>query len=512
MALIGKIFKGAITINRRLNISRQSIQESQKRTLKKLIKTAARTGFGKHYKFDKILRSPDIEKAYQEAVPFFDYDKIYNEWWHRLLKGEQDVTWPGKIINFALSSGTTAGSSKKIPISRDMLLSMRKASFRHMCVLNDLDLPKNFYDKDMLMLGGSTHLERSEDLAMGDLSGILTGNLPIWMSKYYKPGSKISRESDWNKKLDLIAQEAYKWDIGIVAGVPAWIQMLIERILEHYKVESIHDVWPNFKIYVHGGVSIQPYKKHFEELLGPDMYYLETYLASEGFVAYEPLDGVGAMTLVMRNGIFYEFIPFNQYNFSEEGEILEDARAINLSEIKENEEYAIVLSTNAGTWRYLIGDTIKFTDLAKQELVITGRIKHFLSLCGEHLSVGNMNDAVQRLNIILNLNINEFTVFGDRTNTYFSHIWWLGTDEKIDNENLTARLDQLLCELNADYKTERTAALKEIKVITVPNEMFFRWMEINNKIGGSHKFPRVLSKDQHKSWMSLLKENNLHEV
>lgn len=500
MALLGKLFKNAIKINRKLSITRKSMQQLQKQTLRKLLKTASYTDFGRHYGFEEILNEADIIEAYQKRVPFFDYDKIYNEWWYRSLNGERDVTWPGRIKNFALSSGTTGSSSKKIPISKDMLLSIRKASFRQMCTLKDFDLPDDFYEKEMLMLGGSTHLEQDEHAAMGDLSGILTGNLPIWMNRFYKPGSEISKESDWNKKLDIITREAHKWDIAIVAGVPAWVQMLFERIIVHYNVKTIHDIWPNFRIYVHGGVSIQPYKDRFKTLLGKELIYLETYLASEGFIAFEKLDGVGAMSLVMRNGIFYEFILFNNENFSLDGDLLESAKAIGLSEIKENIEYAIVLTTNAGAYRYLIGDTVKFTNISQQELVITGRIKQFLSLCGEHLSVGNMNDAISKVNEEFALNIGEFTVLGGNFDGHFAHTWWIGTEIEIDENKLKNRLDEILCELNDDYKTERKAALKEIFVNVIPNDYFYEWMKTQNKVGGSHKFPRVLTKEKAENW------------
>lgn len=480
----------------------------QESTLRKLLKKASKTAFGKAYHFDQILRSKDIISAYQNEVPFFDYSKIYDEWWYKLVEnGERDVTWPGKIKNFALSSGTTGSSSKKIPISKDMLLSMRKASFRQMCTMHDFDLPKDFYDKGMLMLGGSTHLERYEHGSLGDLSGILAGNLPVWMNSFYKPGQKISKESDWNKKLDIITREAHKWDIGIVAGVPAWIQMLLERIISFYKVDTIHDIWPNFRIYVHGGVSFQPYKEHFKSLLGRELIYLETYLASEGFMAFEMLNGVGAMSLVMRNGIFYEFIPFNKENFNVDGELVSGAKAVGLSEVNESEEYAIVISTNAGSWRYLIGDTIKFTNLNKQELKITGRIKHFLSLCGEHLSVGNMNDAISQLNHEFDLQISEFTVFGHRHLNRFAHTWWIGVEKEIDPVIIRERLDSILISLNDDYKTERGAALSELIVNVVQNELFYDWMKEQNKLGGSHKFPRVLNANQHESWTGFLENS-----
>ena len=512
MAIVGKIFRNVIKIGRRLSITRKSMQEMQEETLKRLLRKAAGTEFGKHYNFTSILKAPNVMEAFQKHVPVFDYDKIYDEWWYKLKDGARDISWPGKIKNFALSSGTTGSSSKSIPISKDMILSMRKASFRQMCCMHDFDLPKDFYDKEMLFLGGSTHLERYDYGSMGDLSGILTGNLPVWMNKFYKPGNRISKESDWLKKIDIITKEAHQWDIGVVAGVPAWIQMLFESIISYYEVDTIHDIWPNFKVFVHGGVAFKPYKEHFKSYLGIELIYLDTYLASEGFIAFEQSNESGAMSLVMNNGIFYEFILFNRDNFSEEGELLSHTIPLELSEIKENVEYAILLSTNAGAWRYLIGDTIKFTHLGKQELVITGRIKHFLSLCGEHLSVGNMNDAIAELNKEFNLKIDEFAVYGGSINNYFSHTWWIGCDNFVESDNVKKRLDEILCSLNDDYKTERSAALEGFFVNVIPNKRFYDWMKMKNKIGGSNKFPRVLNKDQYESWEEFLANDKIEAL
>ncbi|WP_372768004.1 GH3 auxin-responsive promoter family protein [Lutibacter sp.] len=484
----------------------------QENTLRKLLISASYTDFGKQYDFEAILKSSNIIEAFQNNIPIFDYDEIYNKWWYRLLKGDKDVTWPGSIKKFALSSGTTGSSSKQIPISHQMHLSMRKASFKSIgTFLDDLNLPNDFFNSKILMLGGATQLKQVGDLSMGDLSGILTGNMPNWMNQFYEPSIKISKESDWDKKLDKVIREAYKWDIGIVTGVPAWVQILIERIIDHYKVSSIYDIWPNFKIYIHGGVSMEPYKSYFNKLLGNDLIYLDTYTASEGFIAFQKYHRAVGMSMVMGNGIFYEFIPFNSDNFSNEGVLLDKARALNLNKITVNEEYAIILSTNAGAWRYLIGDTIKFTDISKYEIVITGRIKHFLSLCGEHLSVGNMNDAVSRLNKEMNLNIKEFTVIGGKVDSYFSHTWWLGIDKDVEREVLCDKLDSIIRSLNDDYDTERGYALKEINVNIISNNLFYGWMKTCNKIGGSNKFPRVLSNKQTASWLNFLETQNIKE-
>jgi hypothetical protein len=505
MAIRGKVLKKIVNLYSNLSITKKSAQRLQEHSLRKLLNIASSTDFGKEYEFPAIIRSSNMIETFQNNVPIFDYDNIYDAWWHRLLDGDINVTWPGKINIFALSSGTTGSSSKYIPFTPHMHRSMRKASFKSICsFLNELELPSKFFDSKILMLGGSTQLKQVGDLSMGDLSGILTGSMPMWMNLIYEPSIRISIESDWDKKLNKVIMEAHKWNIGVVTGVPAWVQILIERIIKHYKVRSIHDIWPNLKIFIHGGVSMDPYKSYFNKLLGPDMIYLDTYTASEGFIAFQKSNLSLGMSLIMGNGIYYEFIPFNSDNFSDDGKLKSNAKILDINEITTDEEYAIIISTNAGAWRYLIGDTIKFVDIDKYELVITGRIKHFLSLCGEHLSVGNMSDAISRLNKEMNLSINEFTVFGGKKGNYFSHSWWLGTDQEVDNGLLSSKLDSILCSLNDDYNTERGFALREISVKAIPSNIFSGWMKTRNKLGGSNKFPKVLSNDQLTSWINYI--------
>lgn len=228
--------------------------------------------------------------------------------------------------------------------------------------------------------------------------------------------------------------KAPSWDIGVIVGVPAWVQILIERIIKTYKVKTIHDIWPNLTVYVHSGVSFAPYVKTFEKLFGKPMLYSESYLASEGYIAYQNGFETKTMQLIVDNGIYYEFIPFNDANFDSEGNMVENPQTLTLEEVEDNKEYALLMSTNAGAWRYLIGDTIKFTNTERCEIVITGRTKHYLSICGEHLSQENMNRAVEMLQEELDIEVPEFTVTGIRYESLFAHKWYLGTDNKIDPE------------------------------------------------------------------------------
>jgi hypothetical protein len=509
MAFIGTIVKGAVNINDRfLTVNIKNAYRSQQNTLRKLLRKAARTEFGKVYEFDRLLKSRELVRNFKRTIPIYDYDLIYRDWWHRCLRGEENIAWPKKIKYFALSSGSSGAPSKQIPVSPDMLQSMRRAGIRHFCTLSQLKVPSSFYEKNILLLGGSTHLNRIGNVFEGDVSGILTKNLPGWVYSFYKPGKVISMERDWNTKLDQITKEAKDWDVGIIAGVPAWVQILLEKIINYYQLKHIHELWPDFMIYAHGGVSFEPYKQGFVKLLGKEILYMETYLASEGFLAYQKKYKHDAMQLVLRNGIFYEFVPFNDKNFNSDGEIRNNARALTIKEIKEGEDYAVLISTCAGAWRYLIGDTIRFTSVKDYEIVITGRTKQFLSLCGEHLSVDNMTSAINILSKEFGINIKEFTVAGIPYKNRFAHKWYVGSDKKVDSQNLCKRLDKVIMELNDDYTTERKAALKEIFVEILPNVVFYDWLEKIGKIGGQHKFPRVLKEKQLEDWQQFAKGKN----
>ncbi|MFO7656480.1 MAG: GH3 auxin-responsive promoter family protein [Bacteroidales bacterium] len=505
MAVIGTILKEVVKIKRSTEDKKELNFLLQEKTLRKLLDKAKKTAFGKKYHFEKILQSDNLVSAFQTLVPVYDYEKLYFEYWNRLLKGEADVTWPGKVKYFGLTSGTSNDSSKRVPVTRDMVKAIRKVGLRQLLALLDFDLSAHFFQKSILMVGGSTNLVKIEDYFEGDLSGILASKLPFWFNKFYKPG-KISKERNWDIKLEKMVKEAYKWDIVGVTGVPAWVQILIEKIIAFYKVENIHQVWPNFKVYAHGGVNFAPYKKSFQKLLGQEVYYLETYLASEGFLAYQKKKDRD-MQLVLDNGLFFEFIPFDSDNFTQDGNLVEKPRTLLLNEAEEGKEYAIILSTVAGAWRYIIGDTIKFTSVKDYEIVITGRTKHFLSLCGEHLSVDNMTKAINAVAEELNIEVKEFTVMGLPCENLFAHKWYVGTNNlNIDPDIFSKKLDDALKALNDDYATERKAALRKVIVEIIPEQVFYDWLKAKGKDGGQHKFPRVLN-GMHSDWQDFVEKN-----
>ena len=505
MPIIGSIIKRAIelrSLSTKENLKSFDGCKAQQAILKKLLRKAQFTHFGEAYGFSDILRSKNVVAEYQRRVPVYDYNAIHKKWWYRSLNGEPFVTWPGRVKYFALSSGTSEASSKYIPITNDVLKSIKRTSVRQLLSLAQYNFPPSFFEKGkgILMLGGSTHLQFNGTYYAGDLSGITTGNIPFWFQFFYKPGIRISKERDWPTKLEEIVREAKNWDIGVIVGVPAWLQILLEKIIDRYNLNTIHDIWPNLSIYVHGGVSIAPYVKGLERLMAKPITYMETYLASEGFIAYQKRPNVDSMQMSLDTGLFFEFIPFNDSNFDSTGNLVKNPDAITLKDVEEGKEYALLISSNAGAWRYLIGDTIKFTSKKLNEIRITGRTKHFLSLCGEHLSQENMTRAVEMMGNELNADIREFTVAGIKYGSLFAHKWFLGTDDQLDPDAARESIDNNLKQLNDDYRVERIEAIKDVIVEVLPSKVFYSWMRDHGKEGAQNKFPRVVKTKQLDEW------------
>ncbi|HDZ40316.1 MAG TPA: GH3 auxin-responsive promoter [Bacteroidetes bacterium] len=509
MPTFGRIIKRSR--KRRKNLMKASGQYSllQEISLIELLKKAQNTKFGKKYRFREILNSENIIDAYRTTVPIFDYETIYANWWHRLLEGENNVCWPGKVNYFALTSGTSNDSSKRVPVTADMISAIRKTALRQMFVLGELTLPSDLFQKSLLMVGGSTSLVRKKGYFEGDLSGIMARKMPRWAFKFYKPGLRIAGERDWQLKLKKITRRAKRWDVLGIAGTPSWIQMMLEQIVEYYKLKNIHELWPDLMAYSWGGVSLAPYRASFDKLMGKPVNYLETYLASEGFLAYQHRIE-GNMQFVWDNGIFFEFIPCNDNNFHPDGRMKESPKVLLLQETEAGVDYALLISTCAGAWRYLIGDTIRFLDTEKYEMIISGRTRHTLNLCGEHLSVDNMNMAITWLAGELKTEINEFTVAGIKHDNYFAHKWYIGTKKGgiPPGEDVKAKLDQKLMELNDDYRTERSAALKEIFVEILPVTDFYEFLRQKGKEGGQNKFPRVIN-HMLQEWENFIQSNHL---
>lgn len=497
---IGNFIRKGVETSRNIKIRNLSAIDFQRKTLKKLIRKASETAFGIHYNFRDILKSEDVIQNFQNNTPIFDYDSIHDQWWYRTLNEEEDICWPGKINYFALSSGTSGAPSKHIPLTNDSIRSHRRVSLRLLTALPNYQVPTTLYSKGIMLLGGSTALENKGGYYVGDLSGITAKQVPFWFRPFYKPGVKIAAEKDWESRITKIAENAINWDIGVIGGIPSWIQLLMERIIEYHGVETIHDIWPNLEVFVSGGISFEPYRNRINQICKRPLKVMDTYLASEGYVSIQKYPEAKGMTMMLNNGVFFEFIPFNTENFDDNGKVISKPKALTIDEVEEGVDYALLMSTNAGIWRYLIGDTIRFVDKENSEIVITGRTQHFLSICGEHLSVINMTEAIKMVSDELEVDVLEFTVCGVKHENFFAHKWYIGCDSNVDETVFARKLDAALEKLNADYATERTAVLKDIIVKIIPTHLFYEWHSKNGKMGGQNKFPRVMKMDKFKEW------------
>lgn len=493
MALLGGVIKKAIDFNGL--ISRElNPYKAQKAVLLQLLKKAKLTAFGMKYKFSDILNSADPISAFQQNIPVYDYDSMYDEWWHYLLQGHQNITWPGGQKYFALSSGTTS-DKKYIPVTGGMINAIKKSGIQQVLSLKNFDLPADFFEKQILMLGSSTSLIEQVDHFEGEISGISAANIPAWFSKFYKPGTEIASIGNWDEKVKRIAEEAPGWDIGSISGIPSWVELMLKEIINHNNLNTIHDIWPNLHVYTSGGVAFEPYRKSIEKLLARPLIYIDTYLASEGYLATQKRPDTSSMALIVNNGIFFEFVPFIEENIDEEGRVKQGVKVLTLEQASENTEYVLLISTVSGAWRYMIGDTVIITDKKRSEIQISGRTKHYLNVVGEQLSVQKMNMAIKKLEDVFNLEIKEFVAVTIFQNEQYIMKWIIGTNREIDTIKAAEIIDTELCDNNKNYKVARTKALKGVEVEVIPVEQFYNWSEEYKKLGGQAKIPRVMKEE-----------------
>jgi GH3 auxin-responsive promoter len=505
VALLGHLINRSLRIRKNFSIQIGTSRGYQQQVLSRLMKKAKHTHFGKHYQFNLLLKNDNLYAEFKKAIPFHNYNQMYNRWWKFCHEGEEDVCWPGKVKYFALSSGTSESASKHIPVTDDMIKSVKKAGFKQFYSMQNFNLPADVFGKGILMLGGTTSLFEHGDYYEGDMSGISAKNMPKWLSfLFYKPGRSISKRPKWEDRIKLIVRKAPQWNVGTVCGVPAWVQIVFEQIIKYHKVNNIHDIWPNLSLYIHGGVSFEPYRENFKNLLGKKITYIETYMASEGSFGFQARPDTQGIKLILNNSIFYEFVPFNPDNFSDDGEILPDASSYMIHEVIEEQKYAVVISTCAGAWRYVIGDVIKFTSVKHSEFIIVGRTKQFLSLCGEHLSVDNMNKAIDEVQRALNIQIKEFAVAGYAHEGLFAHKWFIGCDDDCDSQEVLKLIDACLSKLNDDYAVERESALPFLFIEILPSDTFVDFLHATGKFGAMNKFPRVLKNSQFKEWQTFI--------
>jgi len=505
MAIIGNIIKTVIDL--RDTFSQSKPVEEQKQVLKDLLKEAKGTAFGKHYKFQEILAADDPARKFAENVPKHDYESMKAEWWDKVIAGQENITWPGVPDYFALSSGTTGNESKRIPVTKAMVDSIRKAGIDQVFALTNFDLDAELYEKEILMLGSSTDLDKKDDHYEGEISGISTSNIPAWFSGYYKPGEEIAKIDDWDSRVKKIAEKAKDWDIGGISGIPSWIELILEEIIDYHQVDTIHDIWPNFAVYTSGGTSFSPYEKSFKKLLAKPITIIDTYLASEGFIAFQDRPETDSMKLLTDNGIYFEFVPFQQDYIKPDGSITDDAPTLTLEEVELDQDYILIMSTVSGAWRYLIGDTIAFTNLERAEIIITGRTKFFLNTVGSQLSVNKLDAAVKHLEDALDVQIPEYTISAKRFGDDFYHSWYLGSNmSEPDTEKIAQELDDHLAEANKNYRVARGKALAGVKVEVVPPNVFHEWSSAKKKKGGQVKMERVMGEEKFVEWESFVEK------
>ncbi len=499
MSIIGSLIRQGTRLGAIAGRPRLTPAEQQQIQLFELLHKARNTAFGRYYGFQEALYAPNTMQAFRRQVPATDYQGMYDRWWSQAhLNDLPNICWPGQIPYFALSSGTSQSSTKYLPITEDLLHGMKRGSRRLFFDMSRFGIPNSQYTKQMLMVGSCTRPAREGQHWTGDLSGIIGLNRPLWMERYYRPGRDITNLPDWSDRIERIAAEAPGWNIGFAVSNPMWLQLILERIIEQHGLEHIHQIWPDFSIFVHGGVFFEPYRASFEQLLGRPMQYVNSYMASEGFFAYQNQPGERSMQLLTDCGVYYEFIPFNEQNFDENGDLRSTQPvSLNLDEVRCGENYALLISTSAGTWRYLLGDTLQFTDAEQCLVQLTGRTKQYLSVCGEHLSIDNLNEAVRRTDLKLQAGMREFAVAGVKDGSKWAHQWYVSMENRqVTPEQFAQSVDEELCRLNDDYAIERKYALCDIRVRVVANEVFLKWLDQKGKLNGQAKIPRVLKSGQ----------------
>ncbi len=502
MSIVGSLLKETTRLGYKTKSKKNSNSANQEKVLFELLQQAKGTTFGKHFNFQTILALPDIESHFKEHVPIYNYESFYRNWIYPTWKGEKNVISKGRTSYFALTSGTSASSSKYIPVSQAMIRQFQKTNLEQIYDLYQLDLPASFFTTSVLTLGGSTKLKSVNQHLEGDLSGILQRNKSFVFKAFTKPGFKTAQQSDWKLKIQEIVTKAPKWDIGVIAGVPSWINLLFRELITTYQLNHIHELWPNLRICVHGGVFIEPYKQQILSMCGTPIYFQNTYLASEGYFAYQKIGSEKGMSLLCDHGIYYEFIEEKFFPYLQSKWMIEKLPTLKLSEVKTNTPYAIVITTNAGLYRYIIGDVIRFTSIDEPVIELTGRINYYLNMVGEHLSYDNMREALSVAANRMNVEVLEFCVVPSKNND--RHYWYLGSNQLIDNQLFSVYLNEALESLNDDYAVCRRNLLRTPKVKALPVQKFYDFMERKNKLGAQNKFPCVLQKDIAQEWENFL--------
>ncbi|ATL46728.1 hypothetical protein COR50_05770 [Chitinophaga caeni] len=489
-----KILSPAISQLARLRMGRieyfmQYPLQVQHQVFQNLLSAAQYTEFGKKYGFSKIFKVEEFKKN----VPIHDYDSM-KPYIQRVMEGEQNIIWNTPIKWFAKSSGTTADKSKFIPISVECLDECHYRAGRDVFSLYYYNNP----DSDLLTgkslaIGGSHQinpLSPDSDSFYGDLSAVMLQNMPFYGNLVRTPDLSIALMDEWEAKIEKMAHAVIRENVTSIAGVPTWTIVLIKRIFELTNTDNLMDVWPNLELYIHGGVSFTPYRDQFNKLIrGNNMHYQESYNASEGFFAAQDVIGEEGLLLFLNHGIFYEFMPMEEFG-------KDDPQTLQLQQVELGKNYALVISTNGGLWRYLVGDTIQFTSLAPYRIRVSGRTKSFINAFGEEVIVDNSDKAIAKACERTGAVVNDYTA----APVYFSgegnggHEWIIAFEVPPNDLNVfTETLDKTLQEINSDYEAKRhkDMALKMPIIHSVGKNTFTEWLKSKGKLGGQHKVPRL---------------------
>lgn len=458
----------------------------QYQLFEQLINASKHTEIGKKYDFASI-------RSYEEfaqRVPIFSYEE-FAPYIERARKGENNIFWPEPIKWFAKSSGTTNAKSKFIPVSKHALEDCHFKAGKDMLslYLNNNENAKLFTGKSF-RLGGSKELYEQNNTYFGDLSAILIDNLPFWAEFSSTPGNKVSLMSEWESKMKAIVEETKNVNVTSLAGVPSWMLVTLNRIAEDTGAGHLLDLWPNAEVYFHGGVSFEPYRSQYKKLFPSDSFnYLEIYNASEGFFALQDQNNSDELLLMLDYGIFYEFIPMDVFGTDRQN-------AIPLSEVEMGKNYAMVITTNSGLWRYLIGDTVRFTSTTPYRIKITGRTKHYINVFGEELMIENADTALAKTAKNFGVEIVDYTVapiFMEEKEKG-AHEWIIEFKNPPNDLSVFAQeLDLTLQKINSDYEAKRynNMTLNQLKLNSAKENLFFNWLEKQGKLGGQNKIPRL---------------------
>ena len=448
-----------------------------------LIKKGKKTKFGKDHKFHDIK---DIS-TFKNNIPLRAYEDI-EPYIKKARNNEKNILWPGKVKFFAKSSGTTNNKSKYIPITKDCLSHCHFRSGKDMLSLYENNFPKkNIYNGKGLMLGGS--ISKNLSNKNGDLSAILLDQFPFWVSYHRVPDISTALMKEWDQKLNKIALQAINENITNITGVPSWMLILLKRIVKISGKKNICEVWPNLELYMHGGVNFEPYRSQFDILIPNNkMNYLEGYNASEGFFGLQDLKKSKGLLLLLNNGIFYEFIEISDYNKG-------IRETIGLNQVRQKVNYVIIITTNAGLWRYIIGDLVCFTTTFPFRIKITGRITSCINSFGEELMVHNTDRAITYCCEKFNCSISDYTVAPIFLDEHCGcHQWLIEFNKKPENLNqFIKEIDISLKKTNSDYEAKRykNIILQEPKLVVLENNEFYIWLKENNRLGGQFKIPRL---------------------